>query len=135
MKPLKKSLICLSALVVLTGCMSTQSSEVTLLQHGYSSAYVTGYHDGCSSGKRAGGDVFSQTVRDPQAYAAGGDYTTGWSMGFIHCHDVERQNEMLAGAIGAAIASGTARSHGSDGVDARAILRGIDTSGLENFGR
>jgi hypothetical protein len=114
-----------------TGCSTQQSSEDTLLQHGYSANYVAGYHDGCPSGKRAGGDSFQQEARNETAYASGGDYKTGWDYGYISCRDTEIQNERAASAIGAAIASGTGSKHGADGVDARDALKGIDTSGLE----
>lgn len=118
--------------VTLAGCASQQSSEDTLMQHGYSANYVAGYHDGCPSGQRAGGDGFRQPARNDTAYAAGGDYKTGWDYGFLTCRDAEIQNERTASAIGAAIAGGMASSHGADGVDARDVLKDIDTSGLEN---
>ena len=127
---MRTSLIVLAGVTV-AGCSSQQSSEDTLLQHGYSANYVAGYHDGCPSGKRAGGDSFQQPARNDTAYAAGGDYKTGWDYGFLTCRDTEIQNERTASAIGAAIAGGMASSHGADGVDARDALKGIDTSGLE----
>ena len=119
------------ASLVLVGCTSQQSSEDALLQHGYSANYVAGYHDGCPSGKRAGGDSFQQGARNDEAYAAGGDYKTGWDYGYLTCRETEIQNERTASAIGAAIASGVGSQHGADGIDARDALKGIDTSGLE----
>ena len=117
--------------IALAGCTSQQSSEDTLLQHGYSANYVAGYHDGCPSGKRAGGDSFQQQARNETAYAAGGDYKTGWDYGFLSCRDTEIKNERMASAIGAGIAAGMSSEHGADGVDARDALKDIDTSGLE----
>ncbi|SHG82567.1 hypothetical protein [Marivita hallyeonensis] len=131
MKPIALMSVC----IVLTACSAPQSSEETLRQHGYSETYVAGYHDGCPSGKRAGGDVFSQRVQNTSAYAAGGDYRTGWDYGFIQCRNTEARNEAIASAIGAAIASGAGSNHGADGIDARKIMSGIDTSGLENLGQ
>ena len=125
----------LTGCLILAACSSPQSSEETLRQHGYSEAYVAGYHDGCPSGKREGGDRFSQRVQNASAYAAGGDYRTGWNYGFVQCRDTEARNEALAGAIGSAIAAGAGSNHGADGVDARQIMSGIDTSGLESFGQ
>ncbi|WP_299508440.1 hypothetical protein [uncultured Roseobacter sp.] len=129
MKPIVLLLGCLA----LAACSASQSSEETLRQHGYSETYVAGYHDGCPSGKRAGGDVFSQRVQNASAYATDGDYRTGWDFGFVQCREIEARNEAIAGAIGTAIASGAGRSHGADGVDVRKIMSGIDTSGLENL--
>jgi hypothetical protein len=125
--------VTIAALASLTaaGCTTQQSSEDTLLQHGYSANYVAGYHDGCPTGKRAGGDSFQQAARNDTAYAAGGDYTTGWDYGYLSCRETEIANERAARAIGTAIAGGVASKHGADGVDARAALKVIDTSGLE----
>lgn len=123
--------LCVVAGLTLAGCSSQQSSEDALLQHGYSANYVAGYHDGCPSGKRAGGDSIQQATRDGSAYAAGGDYKTGWDYGYLSCRDTEIQNERTASAVGAAIAAGIASSHGADGVDARDALKDIDTSALE----
>ncbi|WP_282061653.1 hypothetical protein [Roseobacter litoralis] len=120
--------------LVLAGCATQHSSEETLRQHGYSENYVAGYHDGCPSGKRAGGDSFQQAARDDVAYAAGGDYKTGWDYGFLTCRETEAQNERTASIIGAALAGSMSSSHGADGIDARDALKGIDTSGLENLG-
>ncbi|WP_281995173.1 hypothetical protein [Ruegeria faecimaris] len=117
--------------LILAGCGTQQSSEDTLRQHGYSANYVAGYHDGCPSGKRAGGDSFQQGARDDAAYAAGGDYKTGWDYGFLTCRETEAKNERTAAIIGAAVAGGMSSSHGADGIDARDALKGIDTSGLE----
>ena len=121
------SIACLTTV----GCATQQSSEDALLQHGYSANYVAGYHDGCPSGKRAGGDSFQQAARDEAAYAAGGDYTTGWDYGYLSCRETEIQNEQTARVIGAAIAGGLASDHGADGIDARDALKDIDTSGLK----
>lgn len=126
----KIALIAVAGLTAV-GCTTQQSSEDALLQHGYSANYVAGYHDGCPSGKRAGGDGFQQEARDQTAYGAGGDYKTGWDYGYLTCRDQEIKNERTASAIGAAIAGGLASKHGADGVDARDALKGIDTSGLE----
>ncbi|MFO6464225.1 hypothetical protein ACK8OR_07530 [Jannaschia sp. KMU-145] len=124
-----------AAALALAGCVSQESSEATLAAHGYSAAYVAGYHDGCPSGRRAGGDSFSQRVRDAGAYGSGGDYRTGWDYGFLECRDRERQAEATARLIGSAIATGIGRDHGADGVNAREILAGIDTSGLDTLGQ
>ena len=129
MKPM--ALIAVASITTF-GCTTQQSSEDALLQHGYSASYVAGYHDGCPSGKRASGDSFQQEAINQTAYAAGGDYKTGWDYGYLTCRDQEIQNERTASVIGAAIAGGMASKHGADGVDARDALKGIDTSGLED---
>lgn len=130
-----RNLVLTCAAIGLAGCASQQSSEEALLQHGYSPNYVAGYHDGCPSGKRVGGDPIAQRQQDAAAYAAGGDYKTGWDYGFVQCRETELQNEAAASAIGSAIAAGMNSSHGADGIDAREIMSGLDTSGLEALDR
>ncbi|QIE40881.1 hypothetical protein [Meridianimarinicoccus aquatilis] len=125
-----KRIVILSAGALLVGCATQQRSEETLRQHGYSAAYVAGFHDGCPSGKRAGGDPVAQRSLDDGAYSSNGDYRTGWDYGYLSCRGQERQNEATAIAIGGAIAAGMNSSHGADGIDARDIMSGIDTSGL-----
>lgn len=121
----------LAVLSLLAGCGDPISSEDALRAHGYSEIYVAGYHDGCSSGKSAGGDSFSQRLRDGPAYVAGGDYKTGWDYGFVTCRDKEIQALAIAGAIGAGIAGAAS---GADGIDAQSILNGMDTSAIQAAG-
>ena len=119
---------------LLLACSDTTSSEETLRSHGYSETYVSGYHDGCQSGKRAGGDSFSQRARDETRYGAAGDYKTGWDYGFVTCRDQEAHNEAIAAAIGGAIAGAYGTDHGADGLDAEKMLDGIDTSAIQAAG-
>jgi len=105
------------------------SSEDTLRNHGYSEAYVEGYHDGCPSGKHAAGSWFDPHVQDDERFRTDHDYQVGWSYGFQTC-----STEFLA--IQSAIAAGThTGSIGTTGVDVKKVMKGIDTSGLENFGQ
>lgn len=69
-------------MIGLASCSDTKSSEDSLAAHGQSAFYIAGYHEGCPSGKNAGGDSFSQRALDNQANAVGNDYTTGWDYGF-----------------------------------------------------
>lgn len=116
----------------LAACSGTISSEDALRKHGYSDTYVSGYHDGCQSGKRAGGDSFSQRVRNDSSYAAGGDYRTGWEYGFVTCRDEEAKELAIARAVGAGIAASSV--NGSDGIDAEKMLDGMDTSSIQAAG-
>ncbi len=105
------------------------SSEDTLRNHGYSEAYVEGYHDGCPSGKHAAGSWFDAHVQDDERFRRDHDYQVGWSYGFQTC-----STEFLA--IQYATAAGThTGSIGTTGVDVKKSMQGIDTSELENFGR
>ena len=117
---------------LLSACGETIGSEDALLQHGYSEIYVSGYHDGCDSGKNAGGDTFAKRARDEAAYNSGSDYKTGWDYGFVTCRDEEARELAIARAIGAGVAASS--SHGSDGIDAQKMLDGMDTSAIQAAG-
>jgi hypothetical protein len=117
----------------IAACTDSLSSEDALRSHGYSEVYIAGYHDGCQSGKRAGGDSFSQRARDEAAYASGSDYKTGWDYAFVTCRDQEVRDLAVASAIGAGLAGGVS-SHGADGIDAREMLKGMDTSAIQAAG-
>ena len=124
---------CVLLAVVVAGCTdSVTSSEAALRSHGYSEVYVNGYHDGCQSGKAAGGDLFSDRVRNETAYGGAGDYKPGWDYGFVTCRDSEIRNLAIASTIGTAIAVGS--SHGADGIDVRGTMAGIDTSAIQAAG-
>lgn len=115
-----------STAFLLSACTS---SEDTLRNHGHSLSYVEGYHDGCPSGKRAAGSWFEAHVQDDERFRSDHDYQVGWSYGYQTC-----STEFLA--IQNAIAAGTHTGNiGTSGVDVKKAMQGIDTSGLENFGR
>ena len=116
----------LAMTLLLVACAS---SEDTLRNHGYSEAYVEGYHDGCPSGKHAAGSWFDSHVQDDERFRNDHDYQVGWTYGFQTC-----STEFLA--IQNAIAAGTHSGEiGTTGVDAKKVLKGIDTSGLEGLGQ
>lgn len=130
---LRKALAILAFAPLIAACTDSLSSEDALRSHGYSDVYVAGYHDGCESGKQAGGDSFAQRLRDQAAYSSSSDYKTGWDYGFVTCRDQEARNLAIAGAIGAGLAAG-ASSHGADGIDARKMVKGMDTSAIQAAG-
>ena len=129
---LRNMAILCAAAPLLMNCTDTAGSEQALRDHGYSPAYVAGYHDGCASGKNAGGDYFTQSARDEAAYASGSDYRTGWDYGFVTCRDEEKRELAIATAIGTGIAMSSA--HGADGIDARKALGNVDTSAMQAAG-
>ncbi|MEN5109469.1 MULTISPECIES: hypothetical protein [Pseudomonas] len=79
------------ALALLSGCQSTSQR---LLAEGYPAPFVSGFDDGCASGRQAAGALgefrkkVSTYLQDPQ-------YATGWDDGFRQCQasaasDIER---------------------------------------------
>ena len=129
---LNRTLLLALAAPALFACTDTISSEDALRKHGYSDVYVAGYHDGCQSGKNAGGDRFSQRVRNQTQYASGSDYKTGWDYGFTTCRDEEARELAIARAVGAGIAASS--NHGADGIDVRAMTKDLDTSAIQAAG-
>ena len=130
MKMFAVSLLIMVPLV--TACSDTVSSEDALRSHGYSDEYVRGYHDGCASGRNAGGDSFSNRARDNAAYDSSPDYRPGWDYGFVTCRDKEARELAVARAVGAGIAASSV--NGSDGIDAQKMLDGMDTSAIQAAG-
>lgn len=131
---MKQTVIALLALPFVAACSSAPSTEDVLRSHGYSEAYVSGYHGGCESGKHAGGDLFAKRSQNGPAYSAGKDYKTGWDYGFLTCKQKEIQDIEVAVAAGIGAAIAGASSHGADGIDARAALTGLDTSAIQAAG-
>ncbi len=73
------------ALHSLTGCGGTAAQR--LIQEGASPAYAQGFDDGCSSGKKAAGDIFSQFHKNVSEYQHNSDYHMGWNDGHEECHN------------------------------------------------
>jgi len=83
--PPKSLVLALAALLptlFLSGCASEGER---LMREGASPEYAKGYDDGCSSGKKAAGDMFSQFHKNIRAYQANGDYRQGWNDGHEEC--------------------------------------------------
>jgi hypothetical protein len=81
-KPLVLALAALLPTLFFTGCASEGER---LMREGASPEYAKGYDDGCSSGKKAAGDMFSQFHKNIRAYQANGDYRQGWNDGHEEC--------------------------------------------------
>lgn len=126
-----------TALLGLCACSDVTSSETALRQHGYSEPYVAGFHDGCESGKAAGGDSIHQRVRDGARYdnSTNGDYHTGWDYGFLTCKQQTESDIATAAMVGAILAGAVnSSSHGADGIDVKDALKGVDTSAIQQAG-
>lgn len=73
--------------LLLTGCGGTEGQR--LMQEGASPAYAQGYDDGCSSGKKAAGNMFAQFHKNVQNYQDNADYRMGWNDGHEECRSEE----------------------------------------------
>ncbi len=79
---------CMGILVVLASCV-TEGQR--LMNEGASPAYGQGFDDGCDSGKKSAGDMFSQFHKNVQQYQHNPDYQQGWDDGHEEC-----QNEWIS---------------------------------------
>lgn len=72
-------------LILLTSCGGTEGQR--LMQEGASPAYAQGFDDGCSSGKKAAGDMFSNFHKNVREYQHNSDYHLGWNDGHEECRN------------------------------------------------
>ena len=118
-----------------TGCASDREM---MLQQGYPPAYADGYSDGCSSGKKAAGSMFDQFKKDVNRFQADSQYTQGWNDGFKVC---EKQWENMQKQNDSALRQQelTEQKRHDKRMEKqeeqKALLKGIDTSGLEKLER
>jgi len=71
----------LVAVALLGGCQSTRER---LLAQGYPAPFVSGFEDGCGSGRQAAG-ALAEFRKNVPAYLADRYYATGWDDGFRQC--------------------------------------------------
>lgn len=100
----KVSLLLLGTLSLLTGCTGLNSDrylynkQTFLLNHGNPPAYVTGYIEGCSAGRRLAGDKRFVYKKNQTRFEKDALYTRGWQEGQINCRNealAEQQGIML----------------------------------------
>ncbi len=84
MKSLKYRCIIFPLLLLLAGCASEGQR---LMQEGASPEYAQGFDDGCASGKKSAGDMFSQFHKNVRAYQQNSDYRQGWNDGHEECEE------------------------------------------------
>lgn len=77
-------LACIGVAVLLSSC-ATEGQR--LMSEGASPAYGQGFDDGCSSGKKSAGDMFSQFHKNMQLFQYDQDYRQGWNDGHEECRD------------------------------------------------
>jgi hypothetical protein len=81
-KRLFSVLACLAISIFLSSCVSEGQR---MINEGASPAYGQGYDDGCNSGKKAAGDMFSQFHKNVRQYQHSQDYRQGWDDGHNEC--------------------------------------------------
>ena len=74
--------VVLGSALMMNGCASEGER---LMREGASPAYARGYDDGCSSGKKAAGDMFSQFHKNVRLYKQDEEYRMGWNDGRQEC--------------------------------------------------
>lgn len=113
----------------LAGCDLPEPSE-TMIANSASMppSYVDGFNDGCHSGRQAAGDAFEQFRKDQRRFEVDRDYARGWSDAFRQC---ETQTEARARQMRSAQTIAAINAQREKRFDN--VLRGIDTSGLEDL--
>ena len=126
------SAVCCS-LVVLSGC-ATQKE--LMVQQGFPLPYADGFDDGCHCGKKAGGSLFDQFKKDVKRFEEDSQYAQGWSDGFRQCETEQEsiQREMRMGMEQQRLMEEKKHNDWEEQRHLeRELLKGVDTSGLENL--
>lgn len=128
-------IIFLGVILLLPGC-TTKRQE--LLNEGYPLHYADGFEDGYHSGKSAAGNMFEGLKKDVARYEKDRQYAQGWTDGF---NQGKGEQEAWDRSLTRNIEQQQLyeqRKH-NDYRDQsrmeREAVRGLDTSGLENFGQ
>jgi hypothetical protein len=120
-------------IVMLTGCVSQRD---IMLKQGYPLAYADGFDDGCHSGKKAGGSMFDQFKKDINRFEKHTQYSQGWSDGFRQCESEEEASQRQIRMSIEQQRLMEEKKH-NNWVEKRhletEVLKGVDTSGLENL--
>ncbi len=85
--PCRKVLLLFAFIGIAAFLFSCASEGQRLLKEGASPAYAQGYDDGCSSGKRSAGDMFSQFHKNVRLFQQNQDYRQGWNDGHEECRN------------------------------------------------
>ncbi len=95
----KLHFLALGVLGVLTGCTGLNPDRYLLnkqefmLAQGNPPAYVSGYVDGCSAGRRLGGDKHFAYRKNNTRFEKDALYARGWQEGQINCRNEALEEE------------------------------------------
>ena len=89
------NLTMLLSVAVLSGCETTGER---LLAQGYPPSFVSGFEDGCSSGRQAAG-ALSEFRKNVPAYLADRRYAMGWDDGLRQCQAAVNNTAVRPSAI------------------------------------
>ncbi len=129
------SLMLLSILnvVALSGCVSQREA---MINQGYPPSYAAGFEDGCSSGRQAAGNMFEHFRKDVPRTSSDRQYAQGWADGFSQCKGQEeaQQRQFQTGIEQQKLLEQQRHDRKMEkGKLEQDMLKGIDTSGLENL--
>ncbi len=71
-----------TAAILFSGCASTAEN---MMAQGYGPNYSQGYGDGCETGKKSAGDMFSQFKKNVNLFNRNLKYREGWKDGYRTC--------------------------------------------------
>ena len=116
-------------ILCLTGCVSEREM---MIKQGYPPVYADGYQDGCSSGNNAGGSLFDQFKKNIQSYNNDSNYRKGWDDGYRQCKARQKALQKQSQVTIEQQRLIEEKRHNKK-VEDKNLLKGIDTSGLENL--
>jgi hypothetical protein len=99
----KVQIFLMMSLALLTGCAGLNSErylsnkQAFMLSEGNPPAYVAGYVDGCSTGRRLGGDKHFKYHKNAVRFEKDALYARGWQEGQINCRNEALEEETHLG--------------------------------------
>ncbi len=129
-----------TAAILFSGCASTAEN---MMAQGYGSNYSQGYGDGCETGKKSAGDMFSQFKKNVNLFNRNLKYREGWKDGYRTCkaefEQIERNTR--AASRDQAIRDSYKQENSYDKVakdaarDSMDNMSTSDRKALQNFGK
>ena len=116
-------------ILYLTGCASQKE---IMLKQGYPPAYAEGYQDGCNSGNNAAGSIVDQFKKNIQRYEQDSNYRQGWDDGYKQCKAKQDSFQQQYRTTIEQQQLIEEKRHNKK-LEDKELLKGIDTSGLENL--
>jgi len=127
-----------AAAMMFSGCASTVEN---MQAQGYGPNYSQGYGDGCETGKKSAGDMFSQFKKNVNRFDNNSKYREGWKDGFRTCksefEQIERNTRSNSRnqAIRDSYKKESSNSLDSVAKDSVSNLSAEDTKALQSLGK
>ena len=122
----------ISMLVLILTLGGCASQKEMMVKEGYPPGYAEGYEDGCGSGNNAAGSVLDAFKKNVSRYERDSTYRQGWDDGFKQCKAKQDAFQRQYRNTVEQQRLEEEKRH-NEKIEEKEILKGIDTSGLENY--